>query len=131
MAYRNDYQALKAQLDQLEQENQQLKQTLEQTQQRLQQINSDQRENHQRLARRSCMRCDGTLLPVAIFAGHDIRAPLPLSMSTLRFISSEGGFTHSAPVHSMACTSCGLIHNFVGATNQKITQESSESRAEK
>ena len=39
--------------------------------------------------------------------------PLPLSMSTLRFTSPAGGFTHAAPVHSLACSSCGFIHNFI------------------
>ena len=57
--------------------------------------------------------CSGNLLPVAIVAGHDVRNPLPLKMSTLRFRSPEGGFTASAPVRSYACGTCGYIHNFI------------------
>jgi len=52
-------------------------------------------------------------LPVAVVAGHDVRNPLPLKMSTMRFISPEGGFTASAPIRSYACASCGFIHNFI------------------
>lgn len=113
MVYRDDRQALMHQLGELERENKALQEELERFEDRLARIMEERQEIRHARARQACALCRGTLLPVAIFAGHDTRAPLPLSMSTLRFTSPQGGFTHSAPVRSFVCSSCGFIHNFI------------------
>jgi hypothetical protein len=118
MVYRDDRQALVLQLNELERENQQLKADLERFEERLSRLLAERQEIRHARARQACALCRGTLLPVAIFAGHDTRAPLPLSMSTLRFTSPQGGFTHSAPVRSFVCASCGYIHNFIDITEK-------------
>ncbi len=113
MAYRDDRQALAMQIAELERANQKLREKLEASQRKLAKTQSEQTAKRTAKARQGCIVCGGTLLPVAIFAGRDITAPLPLKMSTLRFVDPNGGFTHSAPLHSMACASCGFIHNFI------------------
>jgi hypothetical protein len=113
MAYRDDREALRLQVMELERENESLREELRNAAERHRRLRLEQYAARQSGSRRACMTCGGVLLPVAVFAGHDNRAPLPLSMSTLRFGLATGGFTHSAPVHSMACSSCGLIHSFV------------------
>ncbi|MCA9634944.1 MAG: hypothetical protein KC420_02810 [Myxococcales bacterium] len=116
MSYRDDRQALALQLAELERENERLRSEIESFEERLSRVMNERQELQHARSRRSCVLCRGTLLPVAIFAGHDTRAPLPLSMSTLRFVSPQGGFTHSAPVRSFVCSTCGFIHNFVDIT---------------
>ncbi len=112
MGYRDDRDAMVLQIAELERENARLQTALETAVERAREVHEHNREQR-RTAPKSCVMCGGTLLPVAIFAGHDTRQPLPLSISTLRFTSPSGGFTHAASVHSLACSSCGFIHNFV------------------
>jgi hypothetical protein len=113
VAYRDEQQALWMQVAQLESENQRLREALDQAAKRYRTWREEQHALRKDGARKDCIMCGGTLLPVAVFAGHDTRSPIPLSMSTLRFGSPDGGFTHSAPVRFMACSSCGFIHNFI------------------
>lgn len=125
MAYRDDRQALAMQIAELERDNQKLREKLEAATRRFERSQLEQSAERTAQARKGCMACGGTLLPVAIFAGHDITSPLPLKMSTLRFVDPNGGFTHSAPLHSMACASCGFIHNFI---DMQISVESLDPR---
>jgi hypothetical protein len=114
VAYRDDREAMLLQIAALEHENARLRRELSDTETRVREVADDRREERRSRAHRACVMCGGTtLLPVAIFAGHDTRAPLPLHMSTLRFTSPTGGFTHSAPVHSLACSTCGFLHSFI------------------
>ena len=113
MAYRDDQNALVLEVAQLERENERLRSALADAQERFTDLLSQQYEERRKTVRMSCVMCSGNLLPVAIVAGHDVRNPLPLKMSTLRFGSPEGGFTASAPVRSYACGTCGYIHNFI------------------
>ena len=107
MGYRDDRDAMAMQLADLERENARLRAALETAEDRAKQAQERRHEQRRSGAHKACVMC------VAIFAGHDTRQPLPLSMSTLRFTSPAGGFTHAAPVHSLACSSCGFIHNFI------------------
>ena len=113
MGYRDDRDAMAMQLAELERENARLREALDTAEGRAREAQEHRHERRRSGAHKACVMCGGTLLPVAIFAGHDTRQPLPLSMSTLRFTSPAGGFTHAAPVHSLACSSCGFIHNFI------------------
>jgi hypothetical protein len=113
VAYRDEQQALWIQVAELERENDQLREALERAAKRYRSWREEQHAQRKDGARKDCIMCGGTLLPVAVFAGHDTRSPIPLSMSTLRFGLPDGGFTHSAPVRFMACSSCGFIHNFI------------------
>lgn len=133
MAYRDEQQALWIQVAELERENEQLKEALDRAASRFRSWREAQHAQRKDGAHRDCIMCGGTLLPVAVFAGHDTRSPIPLSMSTLRFGLPDGGFTHSAPVRFMACSSCGFIHTFIDI-EQAITEpdpgESDESEEE-
>ena len=113
MSYRDEQQALLLEVASLERENQRLERALDDAQERFKILLREQFEERRQNVRLSCVMCEGNLLPVAIFSGHDVRNPLPLKMSTLRFGSPDGGFTASAPVRSYACTTCGYIHNFI------------------
>jgi len=113
VAYRDEQQALLLEVTQLEQENQRLREALHEAEERFNDLLTQQYEDRRKAVRRSCVMCKGNLLPVAIVAGHDVRNPLPLKMSTLRFGDPTGGFTASAPVRSYACGTCGYIHNFI------------------
>lgn len=113
MSYRDEQQALLIEVENLERENQRLRQSLEEAEERFKALLSHEYEERLKAVRKSCLMCSGNLLPVAIVAGHDVRNPLPLKMSTLRFGSPTGGFTASAPVRSYACGTCGYIHNFI------------------
>lgn len=113
MGYRDDRDAMSLQIRELERENTRLREELDGAELRAKNVQDARHEERRSSAHRACIMCGGNLLPVAIFAGHDTRAPLPLSMSTLRFSSADGGFTHAAPVRSAACASCGFIHNFI------------------
>jgi hypothetical protein len=113
MSYRDEQQALLIEVANLTRENQRLHAALADSEQRFRDLLSHEYEERRKATRKSCVMCSGNLLPVAIVAGHDVRNPLPLKMSTLRFGSPEGGFTASAPVHSYACGTCGYIHNFI------------------
>jgi hypothetical protein len=114
VAYRDDRQALALQLADLERENQELREEVG----RLQDAAKRQRvetedEARRAAAQRGCVMCGGSLLPVALYAARDIRSPLPLSISTLRFGDPEGGFTRSAPIMAKVCATCGFIHTWI------------------
>lgn len=113
MSYRDEQQALLIEVANLTRENQRLQAALEDSERRFRELLSHEYEERRKATRKTCVMCQGNLLPVAIVAGHDVRNPLPLKMSTLRFGSPEGGFTASAPVRSYACGTCGYIHNFI------------------
>ena len=113
VSYRDEQQALLIEVATLERENQRLRRELDESEARFGELLRTQYEDRRKKVRMVCVMCSGNLLPVAIVAGHDIRNPLPLKMSTLRFGSPEGGFTASAPVRSYACGTCGYIHNFI------------------
>lgn len=113
MSYRDEQQALLIEVATLERENQRLRRELGESESRFDELLRSQYAERRKQVRMVCVMCSGNLLPVAIVAGHDIRNPLPLKMSTLRFGSPEGGFTASAPVRSYACGTCGYIHNFI------------------
>ncbi len=113
MSYRDDRQALALELDALERENASLRAQLKDAQARYDTLKEAKHEERRGGTRSHCVMCGGSLLPVAVFAGHDVSSPLPLKMSTIRFGSPTGGFTAAAPIRSMACASCGFIHGFI------------------
>lgn len=113
MAYRDDRQALELQLAELERQNDELRTELDDERAKARAARAEDRDRRQSSAGRACTVCGGSLLPVAVFAGRNDRAPLPLRMSTLRFVNPTGGFTHAAPILAKACTSCGFIHHFI------------------
>ena len=120
MSYRDDRQALALEIAELERENQRLRDQLVDAERRYTESVEEGHKERARGTRDACVMCGGSLLPVAVFAGHDIGAPLPLSLSTLRFGSPSGGFTHAAPIRSMACASCGYIHNFIDMSVDEV-----------
>jgi hypothetical protein len=113
MAYRNDLQALTLQLAEVERENEELRAENESLRAETQRVRDQAHEHRRKEGTRACSVCGGSLLAVALFAGRDHGSPLPLSLSTLRFVDPNGGFTRSAPVKSLVCSSCGFIHNFI------------------
>jgi hypothetical protein len=113
VSYRDEQQALLIEVAVLERDKQRLQLELLESQARFAELLRTQYEERRKNVRMTCVMCSGNLLPVAIVAGHDVRNPLPLKMSTLRFGSPEGGFTASAPVRSYACGTCGYIHSFI------------------
>ena len=113
MAYRDDREALHLQLNALESENGQLKKDLGELHERYEELVKNGHELRRIHSRTSCTMCGGSLLPVALFAGRDPRRPVPLQISTLRYRSPDGGFTHTGTLHSLACASCGSLHNFL------------------
>jgi hypothetical protein len=126
VAYRDEQQALWIQVAELERENEQLREALDRAARRYRSWREEQHAQRKDGAHRDCIMCGGTLLPVAVFAGHDTRSPIPLSMSTLRFGLPDGGFTHSAPVRFMACSSCGFIHTFIDIEQAIAVPENEE-----
>jgi hypothetical protein len=113
VSYRDEQQAMMIEVATLTRENQRLQAALDDSEKRFKELLSHEYEERRKSTRKTCVMCSGNLLPVAIVAGHDVRNPLPLKMSTLRFGSPEGGFTASAPVRSYACGTCGYIHSFI------------------
>lgn len=113
MAYRDDRQALELQLAELERQNEELQAELADERAKARAARAEDRERRHLSAGRECTVCGGALLPVAVFAGRNDRQPLPLRMSTLRFVNPSGGFTSAAPILAKACTSCGFIHHFI------------------
>jgi len=97
----------------MERENAELRHRLEETEMRYQELLDVKHEERRAGTRSSCVLCGGSLLPVAVFAGRDTLNPVPIHISTMRFGSPRGGFTHTAPYRSMACASCGFIHSFI------------------
>jgi hypothetical protein len=114
VVYRDDRQALSLQVAELERENVELREQIEQLQDNARRARSEERETRHRAGvERGCVMCGGSLLPVALFAGRDLAAPLPISLSTMRFGAPQGGFTRAAPVKAKVCSSCGYIHAFI------------------
>ena len=123
MPYRDDRAALALAVADLERENADLKKQVKQLEKSAKARRAQDHEKRKESANRGCLLCGGSLLPVAIFAGSE-RKPTPLSMSTLRFGSPQGGFTRSAPVKAKVCSSCGFIHHFIDiAPGADITRE--------
>lgn len=123
MPYRDDREALALAVADLERENAELKDQVDQLEKAAKVKREEARVKQKESAQRGCLLCGGSLLPVAVFAGID-RKPIPLSMSTLRFGSPDGGFTRSAPVKAKVCSSCGYIHHFIDiSTGADITRE--------
>jgi hypothetical protein len=113
VSYRDDRQALALQVAALERENDELKAQLGDAQDRYRRAREATHEERREGTRDACALCGGSLLPVAVFAGHDAGSPLPLHMSTIRFGAPDGGFTHAAPVRAYACSSCGHLEHFI------------------
>jgi len=113
VAYRDDRQALELQLAELERQNEELREELSDARAQAIAARAEDRDRRHGKAMRICTVCGGALLPVAVFAGRNDRSPLPLRMSTMRFVNPAGGFTHSAPILAKACSSCGFVHHFI------------------
>ncbi|MCH9687258.1 MAG: hypothetical protein K0V04_37840 [Deltaproteobacteria bacterium] len=113
MAYRDDRQALQLQVSELERQNEELRDQLTEARAQARDARAEDRDRRHDSALRTCTVCGGALLPVAVFAGHNDRSPLPLRMSTMRFVAASGGFTQAAAIQAKACTSCGFIHQFI------------------
>jgi len=112
VSYRDDRQALSLQIAELERENEELKGEVAKLKEEAKRERAVEREKRRVGALKACAMCGGSLLPVAMFAGRD-RTPIPLALSTVRFGDPAGGFTRSAPIKSLVCSSCGFIHNFI------------------
>lgn len=113
VTYRDDRQALALQLAELEHRNEELRSEVVQLRDDARTRRQQEHEQRKSGAHRGCAVCGGSLLPVALFAGRDLRTPIPLLLSTSRFGNPGGGFTRAAPLKSMACSSCGFVHNFI------------------
>lgn len=114
MGYRDDREALALQVAELERQNEELREQLAQQRDSNRVARAEDRDRRRDAALRQCTACGGALLPVAVFAGHDDLSPVPLRMSTLRFVNPRGrGFTSAAPILAKACSSCGFIHHFI------------------
>ncbi|MEM7160778.1 MAG: hypothetical protein AAF799_48540 [Myxococcota bacterium] len=114
MSYRDDRQALELQVADLERQNEELREDLIKARENARVARAEDRERRNDSAMRKCIMCGGgALLPVAVFAGRNERSPLPLRMSTMRFMHSGGGFTRAAAILAKACSSCGFIHQFI------------------
>jgi hypothetical protein len=126
VAYRDDRQALELQVAQLERQNEKLRDELDAVQARFKEERARGRQRKQTRARGVCPSCGGSLLPAAVFAGSAEKNPVQLRMSTLRFGSPHGGFTHSAPVQAKVCGTCGFIHHYIDLGTEagdRVTQE--------
>lgn len=129
MAYRDDRQALSLQVAALEQENERLREQVDQLEGETKRLRDEDRAERLKTGTgRDCVMCGGSLLPVALFAGRNLRAPIPIVTSTLRFGDPEGGFTRSAPVKAKVCSSCGFIHCFIDIAEgeESLTQDEPE-----
>lgn len=114
MGYRDEREALELQVSDLERQNEELRQQLSEQRDTNRVARTEDRNRRRDSALRECTVCGGALLPVAVFAGHNDRAPVPLRMSTMRFVNPHGsGFTSAAPILAKACSSCGFIHHFI------------------
>lgn len=114
MAYRDDRQALSLQVAELERENLELREQIEHLEEEARRARDEDRQTrHRTSVERGCVMCGGSLLPVALFAGRNPTAPIPISLSTLRFGAPQGGFTRAAPVKAKVCASCGYVHAFI------------------
>ncbi len=97
----------------LERQNEELREDLIKARENARAARAEDRERRHDSAMRMCIMCGGALLPVAVFAGRNERSPLPLRMSTMRFVHDAGGFTRAAAILAKACSSCGFIHQFI------------------
>ncbi len=113
MGYRDDRAALELEVADLQRENTALRSEVATLRETREQEAVERRHTRRGEARTHCLACGGSLLPVAVFAGHDHEHPLPLSASTARFGGKHGGFTHAAHVQALACSTCGLVHHFL------------------
>lgn len=130
MAYRDDRQALHLQVAELERENEDLKKEVLELRDDARKDRAQEHEDRRSGALHHCAVCGGSLLAVAVFAGRDHRAPIPLRMSTLRFGDPGGGFSRSAPLKSMVCSSCGFIHTFIDIDSTEGSKVTAELEAE-
>lgn len=130
MAYRDDRQALHLQVAELERENADLKKEVLELRADARKDREQEHEHRRSTAMYGCAVCSGSLLPVAVFAGRDHRSPIPLRMSTLRFGDPGGGFSRSAPLKSMVCSSCGFIHTFIDIESSEGSKVTAELEAE-
>jgi len=114
VVYRDDRQAMSLQIADLERENERLREENETLRDDAKRLRDEGREVRKRESKEGgCVACGGSLLPVALFAGRNLRSPIPISISTMRFGDPEGGFTRSAPVKANVCSSCGYVHCFI------------------
>lgn len=111
--YRDDRQALALQVAELERENERLRREIHRLENEGKKMRDAERQEKRASALQFCALCGGSLHAVALFAGREARAPIPLSVSTTRFGDPQGGFTRSAPLKSRVCSSCGFVHNFI------------------
>ena len=123
VAYRDDRQALELQISELERQNEELREELAEAREKARVARADDRKRRHDSSMRQCIMCGGALLPVAVFAGRNDRSPLPLRMSTMRFINPTGGFTQAAPILAKACSSCGFIHTFIDMRDSETPLE--------
>lgn len=131
MVYRDDRQALSLQVAELERENAELREQIEALHEEARRMRDEERESRHRAgAERGCVVCGGSLLPVALFAGRNLRAPIPISLSTLRFGAPEGGFTRSAPVKAKVCSSCGYVHAFIEIDKERDAEDAMVAQTE-
>ena len=127
MVYRNEEQALRLRVQELERENESLSDEVQKLARQLDTEQAEHRREQQRKARDGCALCGGTLHPVALFAGHDWRVPLPMHISTMRYQMPAGGFSHAACLQARACASCGFIHQFLEFTDTATPEVASSS----
>jgi hypothetical protein len=113
MSYRSHYSAIYVENTALRAENARLRHELKEGRAAMAEVRRDRDDAERRRVRATCLSCGGIILPVAVFAGHRLREPLPLRMSTARFLDPTGGYTEASLVHARACAACGLIHHFV------------------
>ncbi len=124
MTYRDDRQALSLQIAELERENEQLRRELDEVRGDAKRQRDEDREVRRRAGSETdCVVCGGSLLPVALFTGSNLRAPVPLSLSTLRFGDPDGGFTRAAAVKAKVCSSCGYVQCFIDIEGAPLTAD--------
>ena len=114
MSYRSHHNALYLENVTLRAENARLREEVQHAQVAYEAARELRDDDDRRRVRGGCLSCHGVILPVAIFAGHRLGAPLPLQLSTARFLDRRGGYTHASLVQARVCTQCGLIHHFLG-----------------
>jgi hypothetical protein len=121
MSYRSHYEALYVENIALRAENARLRGEVSEARSANAHARRITDDTERRRARGTCLNCGGVILPVAVFAGHRLREPLPLRLSTARFLDRAGGYTHASLVQSRACASCGLIHHFLAVEPRRVS----------
>jgi hypothetical protein len=127
MSYRSHHNALYVENGALRAENARLRHELSEGHAAMAEVRRGRDDAERRRARGTCLSCGGIILPVAVFAGHRLGAPLPLRMSTARFLDAAGGYTEASLVHARACAACGLIHHFVAIDGGAALADDEES----